>query len=284
MWNRPFQLSDFRSFGKAFCSIPLVSLFIFGIAVTVAAPKDSVAGSGDYVVVGSDTAQGPMIGEILTGANALTLREGESLVMVDGGGAKVKISGPFEGALADAIAAGIETRSAVAAENGGGDWNLVATLANLFSDAGSTTFRSFGGAKATLPDPWLIDIARDGVHCVDASGTPKLWRGPKDGNETATLRNEPTAQEAKVDWTGTADAAAWPIEVSIEDGVQYSIQTQNASLPTLVELRSVPGGLPTRMHAAAWMSDHDCKEQAKVLVLSADIDHLIGELAKDGKF
>lgn len=257
--------------------------FLLGCFVMAAISRDAVAQSHDYVVVEARAISGPMIGEILSGIDLLTLGEEETVTLVDEAGRKLKIAGPYAGTLADAIAAGLGERSSDVATGAG--WNLVASIAGLFSDGGGRSmFRSAVGGAPRMPDPWLIDISRDGVHCVDPVGAPELWRGALFDVSRAVLRNEPTAQEAEVAWPTNLDKATWPIEVSVEDGAQYSIHASGASLPTLVKLKTVPAGLPTRMHAAAWMSDHECKEQARLLVLSADIDHLIGELAKDGKF
>lgn len=248
-------------------------------------PAVMAGSAGKFVVIGAELFQGPRVGEVISDAYELTLDEGESLTLVGEAGEKVMLNGPHDGPISTVIPASPSDEAAQEGEDADTDLNLVATLSHLFADGnGQAVFRSVGGQATAPTNPWSIDVQRDGVHCVDPGNVPLLWRPPRKLLAAVTVRNEPTAQEARVAWATDKNEVPWPIEVSIEDGVQYSLKAEPATMPTLLEIRSVPAGMPTRMHAAAWMSDNDCKEQARLLVLSADIDKLIGDLAEEGKF
>ena len=54
--------------------------------------------------------------------------------------------------------------------------------------------------------------------------------------------------------------------------------------PRAFTVHVVPSSLPTGAHQAAWMAKRRCDRQAPLLVLTAEVDFLIDELARNGRF
>ena len=116
------------------------------------------------------------------------------------------------------------------------------------------------------PDPWVVDIARSGDHCVPAKGTVRLWRAKKDKARILSLKNLGDKSKSVTDWPAGSSALAWPAEVTLGNGARYLLRLKGSRARRKFNLHLVPAGLPTDAHRAAWMAKKGCETQAMRLL------------------
>lgn len=165
-------------------------------------------------------------GKTLTDDAKITLKAGDSIVLLDGKGTRT-LSGP------GTFTAGA---SAVASANTG------STLGALVAGGGERkarigAVRSASGIDKNagkVPNPWYVDVTRSSNMCVAETANVTVWR--PDAASAATI------SIAKADGTsGTIDLAAgqstamWPASVPITDGSQFKLSWEGAKAPTALK-------------------------------------------------
>lgn len=226
------------------------------------------AWASTLVVLDVDGASDLRRGDVLDTDAGLFVPADARLTLVNEAGEKIEVIGPFQGDIDP--------------PDGQAEPQLVATMAALFksnrvSDA-VRTYRTFGTAT---PGPWAYEPAKGGNYCFEDPDRLSLWR-EADRQAKKVLFKAPEA-EAAVQWHSGRAVLDWPIDLPRRNGESYSLAISDGPRVDLTLLR-VPATLPTRMHAAAWMSENGCPNQALLLALTADVDRLLEGLGKAGKF
>ena len=251
----------------------------------------AMAAAPEVVVVKVTRAPQFTTGDILDLSKPIKLPEGASLTLVDTSGRKIHLKGPYSGLL-DTLGKG-ETSASGSSSQGkgfglGNKINVVKSLARLFKSSAvdTSSLGAFRGVSKSLsmPEPWLIDVSQQGDYCVNKGNPVTLWR-PSSGDNSVMLMQETASKAtANIKWTRGVNQLDWPMEVPLNDGADYLVFSGGMAKSTKLTVHLVPEDLPTRIHKAAWMAENKCDKQATLLVVFSDIDKLIDQMAKEGKF
>jgi hypothetical protein len=229
-----------------------IGAFIGLILVLSALP----ASAAEFVVVAGG-APGLMPGQVVQSGATLEIPAGASVTLVSESGKTLTLKGPYSGPAGTGAAGG-----------GNPGPGLIKALSGLLTVSGRET-ASLGAMRGVQPspppDPWVVDIARSGDHCVPAKDPVRLWRAKKDKARILFLKNLGDKSKSVTDWPAGSSALAWPAEVTLGDGGRYLLGLKGSQARRF-NLHLVPAGLPTDAHRAAWMAKKGCVIQAKQLL------------------
>lgn len=228
------------------------------------------AGAADYVIMEYEGEVAYRIGDLVDSAQPVSLPEESSITLVSSTGEKVRVEGPFVGALGSA--------------GDGESAELVQSLALLFREqaewaAKQTLVRSLG--EEPNADPWVFDIDWQSNYCYRKPGDAALWR--KKAVADGSVKISVSGDNISTKWPKGANRLDWPSDMPIAEGDRYSVEL-NQSDKRLIEFKKLPTDLPTRAHMAGWMAENACDDQAVLLMLSAEIDWMLSGLVKSGEF
>ena len=228
------------------------------------------AAAADYVVMESEGETEYRIGDIVNGDDPVSLPESASITLVSAGGEKVRVEGPFVGALGGTE--GTESKE------------LVRSLALLFREqaewaANQQLVRSLG--EEPNADPWVFDIDWKSAYCYRNPGDAALWR--KKALNAGAVEISVSGDRVTSKWPKGANRLDWPADMPITEGDRYSVSLDNSD-SHLIEFKKMPKDLPTRAHMAGWMAENACDDQAVLLMLTAEIDWMLSGLVKSGEF
>lgn len=249
-------------------------------AILVAAAV--AAAAADYVVVRGGEASNFEVGQIIDGEAPVSLADGEALTLIGGHGRKIRIEGPYQGTLAKIDPQSYRTQ--LSNQTGGSDatrsLNVVAAVSNLLRKDGAG---SGADAARRMSDPWMIDVSEPADHYIRDQRSALFWRAETGASDNLKLEAKSFDRSVGIPWPAGADRLEWPVEIAIEDGGNYRMETSRFD-PLAFTVHLVPSSLPTRAHQAAWMAKRKCDRQALLLVLTAEIDFLIDDLARKGRY
>jgi hypothetical protein len=223
----------------------------------------NTATARDLIVIFS-TAPDLQPGQVVKSEAAIDVPDGTQITLIDETGTKLVISGPYNGFLAVASAAG--------AAGASGDGKLLASLTNLLAGAGKETnamgaIRSAGMAK-NLVDPRFINVSRTGHHCVPVEGPVTLWRAKRTKNTRLTLLAFSDQSKKSISWVRGAETVKWPADFALADRAKFAARFKDSMKASLMTIHLVPADLPTIAHRVAWMAERGCSDQAKGLFAS----------------
>ncbi len=207
------------------------------------------------VTASSDEAFKP--GQIVDGSQSLQLADGKSITLVAPGFDAIVINAPFDG-MPDKLLP-------EAARGKKSDPELLSSLSDLYKPEPKTGKRAVYRAKGPK-NPWDINIALPGDHCVNPKGAVKLWRPKPKKAVKVSVKNVKTKQRESFKWPARAKQMTWPTEVPVKNGATYLIRVKGASLSTKLRVHIVPTKFPTTTHQVVWMAKRGCRVQAKKLV------------------
>lgn len=220
------------------------------------------AAANQFVVVASTEAAWKP-GQIVPAGTMFDLPAGAKVTLVGADGSRVQIRGPYRGAPA-----------AITGAAGGGQ--MLQQLAQLVSrertESSALGATRTGGDLIQPPgrDPLAIDVTRPGTQCVAAGKSPVLWRIASSRPASGTLVRSGTDQQGAIRWETGNHSTPWPQSVAAIGGARYVIRLRDRPQPTEIELKLVPGNLPSVGHQALWMNDQGCAEQARLLLQTED--------------
>ncbi|MFV3130317.1 hypothetical protein [Niveispirillum sp. KHB5.9] len=180
---------------------------------------------------------------------ALTLADGARLVLIGEDGSQVTLRGPFKGAPAGA--------------GQGATQQLAGLLSARGTDATSLGAVRDAGAKAALPDPWLVDAASSGSACVKVGQEVVLWRADAAKPASLTLMPADRAWTANAEWPAGEGRLALP-ELPITDGGTMLFELDGAAAAVTFHL--LPASVTAPRMAAGWMAAKQCDRQARALL------------------
>jgi hypothetical protein len=222
------------------------------IAIAAIAALSATAAVANILVVRSSgpSAKAYPPGRALAPGARLTLRQGDTVVLLDGRGTRT-LRGP--GSYAAGAAAQVTTRSALSATNN----DRIGRI----------------GASRTAPDQprspsiWHVDVSQSATVCVADPRNVVLWR--PSAARTVNLSIAPSmggAGARTVAWTAGQSTLAWPAELRILNDAEYRLSVEGVALPTRLKFRILPAA-PAGIEAqAAAFIQNGCQTQLDVLI------------------
>ena len=200
------------------------------------------------------------IGQVINSASNIQLKDGATLTLISQNGKLVVLTGPRSGP--------VKTRDPEEKTE-----SLIPSLKKIISgektEADSLgVMRSLGTNRKAVPEnPWAIIATRSGKYCVSLSRPVVLWRPDSQKTRALVLLNTGNENEVKTVWHAGQNILYWPRLLQLVDGATYRVDLAgNSRLPRLT-IAIVPE-LPTPAHAAVWMSQNGCPQQALRLLTS----------------
>jgi len=188
-------------------------------------------------------------GKALAPNARLTLRQGDSLVLLDGRGTRT-LRGP--GSFTAGAAAQVGTRSALTVNNGGRIGRVGAS-------------RTAEDAPRS-PSIWHVDATQSATVCVADPANVRLWR--PSATETVDLRIAPVAggNARTVSWAAGQSTLAWPADLRVANNGEYRLTIPGVAVPTRLRFRVLPSA-PTGLEAQAQaFIQNGCQAQLDVLI------------------
>jgi len=194
-------------------------------------------------------------GQIIKTGTTLSIPEGAKVTLVSETGKMVILKGPHSGPVAI-------QESGKTADNG-----LISSLSNLLDASGkdkmSLGVMRSGRVQAPPPgDPWVIDVARTGNHCVNKNWGAKLWRTKTANARTLSLKNLQDKSKSTIEWPAGSHVLDWPADVTLTNGGQYLLRVKGEGAFRKIDLHIAPDDLSMDIHLVAWLTNKGCKKQA----------------------
>jgi hypothetical protein len=214
----------------------------------------TTAAAADVLVVRSAGPSAKMFppGKALSEKAPITLKANDTLVVLDGRGTRT-IRGP--GTFAPGSAQARTQTAAVASAP------TPLRRARIGAVRGTGTTQA-AARPATL---WHVDVSRSSNICLADKANVTLWRA--DATKPVTLTIAPAGRAAqKVQWAAGQPTLAWPEELPIADGTDYSLSWDGAAAPTKIRFKTLatkPAGLEDM---ASSLIVNNCNAQLDLLI------------------
>jgi hypothetical protein len=222
-----------------------VVLVLFSLGIPSAAP------AADLVVVEA-RGVGLHPGDVIDDTRTLSLKEGQHVTLVSADGATFKLHGPYN--------------AAPGAVQDGGDSELTMGLRVLVTQ---TVRRNEEGVTRTgvprvvLPEPWLLNVSRNGIVCLRPGERPVLWREQTDRASSLAVMPGDRTWRAEATWPAGSDQLLVPSTLPITGGKTYRVRLDDSD--AVVAVKFVPKTLTTRAMQVAWLAESGCDPQAEAL-------------------
>jgi hypothetical protein len=222
---------------------PALVLALSGISVT-AAPLIVVDARGGSLKKGQK----------IDSAQPITLKEGESVTLINQEGKTVTLRGKFSGLPMMGAGAAANPKQALGA--------LVGTRNAQTGTLGAV--RSLGLSRAIpLPEPWLIDVSTPGERCLRPGQQPIWWRPEVGASQKFTLL--PIDQSWRVDFEWAAGQHTIPAPPLAKFEGQTVFMIRMGEREYGITLHLVPTNLDGSA-LASWMIEKGCMQQADALL------------------
>jgi hypothetical protein len=216
------------------------------LAVLLAAAAGSAAANVLVVRSAGPSAGAYPAGRSLPDNARITLRAGDTLVVLGGTGTRT-FRGPGTFSPSAAVQAGPRTLAA-----NDGRRARIGAVRNA-------------GIVPRSPTIWHVDVTQSGTLCLAGTANVMLWR--PDASVPVTLTVTPSGgSPSNVQWPAGQATLAWPSAVPIVNGGAYSFAQPGVAVPTQIIFKTL-GTEPTDLQAvAAALIANRCQEQLDVLV------------------
>lgn len=235
-------------------SIRYLIMFGLGLATVFFWPLNVSAAN---LVVMESKVSGYKVGQSLDASVTMTLKPGESLVLIASDGKVYKLSGPYSG---PPIPRGTKPAS-------DSQQALAGMLASR--DARTSSVGVFRSLKpvATPMDPWWISLSTpDASRCARAGAKVQLWRQDIRRSENvsvASVRGD--AWLTDVQWREGESLLliAPPVNVSLE---AVTLSVMRTGSESKFVLNWIPAGVDDPVILISWMREKGCHSQADALL------------------
>ena len=230
--------------------------YSFGRLALAALLVSGAASAGANVLVVRST--GPSAGAYPAGRSLpdnaqIALRTGDTLVVLASGGTRT-FRGPGTFSPSQAVQAGTRTTTAA---NG--------------RRARIGAVRSAGIVPASPTTIWHIDASQSGNMCLADTSNVMLWRADTSQATSVTISGA-GGSSRQVAWPAGEATLAWPSDLSISDGAQYSLAQPGVAVPSRVTFRTLSSQTDDLSEVAAALIERECQEQLDLLVDSAPVE------------
>ena len=197
----------------------IAALLGFMLASTAAAAPLVVRSSGP-------SAKAYPAGKAIADNAKITLKAGDTIVLLDGKGTRT-LSGPGTFSAAATATAAATTGSTLSAlVSGGGERRArigaVRSASGVDKNAGKN------------PNVWYVDVTRSSNMCIADPSTVTLWRPGADQPATIKIvRADGTSSDLAV--PAGQSVAPWPSSLPVTDGSQFKLSWEGAKTPTTVK-------------------------------------------------
>jgi hypothetical protein len=125
------------------------------------------------------------------------------------------------------------------------------------------TIRAGKDAKP-LPSPWLIDVTRPGIRCLQEDSQPVFWR--PDSDREVQFKIIPADRSYQVDAKWPAQEMLYKSEkIQFLNAQQYLTVTINDE-DFNIQISEVPKEIPEGLLLIGWMIEKGCVQQADALI------------------
>jgi hypothetical protein len=190
-------------------------------------------------------------GATVDAAKPLVLKQGQHVTLITEAGATLQIDGPYD-----------QPPSA-----GGQGRSITATLAALGTEHNARTGEAGvtrGVNGNTLPDPWLLDVSRNGNVCLRENAQPVFWRPDASGSADLIVMPDDRSWKSQGTWPAGTQRLTVTTDVPMHSGATYVVDFNGSEYALAVNV--VPASLPNDSVRAAWMAQKGCEAQAEALL------------------
>ena len=195
-------------------------------------------------------------GSIIPAKRVLTLKDGDSLDVIDGAVMRT-IKGPGN------IAAGKVSQQQA---------DMLTQIFNRSNQRrpGIAAVRGVSQAR-TPPGLWHLNVSASGSFCVPDGQTPTLWRDGSGAEAQVEIVQLSTGVASKLAWPGDTSSLAWPTALPFRDQDQYQILLETDDPPRAqVVFRRIAPRSPSLTDLAAELADKQCFAQLDTLRASLE--------------
>ena len=176
----------------------------------------------------------------------ITLRAGDTLVVLAGGGTRT-FRGP--GTYSPGTAARAGTRTVAAND---GRRARIGAVRNA-------------GIVPRSPTIWHVDVTQSGTICLANAGNVMLWRPDATAPDRLTI-TAPGGASRQLDWPAGQATLAWPSDAPIAGGGAYGFRQAGVAVPTQIVFRTLNSEPSDLQAVAAALIENGCRDQLDVLV------------------
>jgi hypothetical protein len=193
------------------------------------------------------------VGSSIDSDKPLQLEEGERITLIRSDGVAVTLRGPYNQPPMPKKSSQTDPKLALAA--------LVATRDARTNSVG--TIRAGKDAKP-LPSPWLIDVTRPGIRCLQQDTQPVFWR--PDSDRDIQFKIIPADRSYQVD-------TIWPAKETLYKSEKIQFLNAQQYLTVTIEeeefniqISEIPKEIPEGLLLTGWMIEKGCVQQADALI------------------
>ena len=235
-----------RKKSKLFKSIWLSFAFTFFASISDIALADAL-------IVMETRGTNLKSGATIDGDKPLQLVEGERLTLIRTDGVTVTIKGPFNGVPISKQASSNDSKNAFSA-----------LLANRDARTNSIGVIRAGFDAKEIPDPWYVDVSRNGVRCVVEGSKPKYWRPKTDTESNLTILPIDQSFQIKAQFEKGVDSIYFN-ELQINNtNTFFKFIFEDQEFP--IQMILIPKDISNEIILSAWMIEKGCVQQADALI------------------
>ncbi|HEX8655154.1 MAG TPA: hypothetical protein VF693_08025 [Allosphingosinicella sp.] len=225
-------------------------LTYFAIAAVAAFCASAAAANVLIVRSSGPSAKAYPPGRSLAPNARVTLRQGDTIVLLDGRGTRT-LRGPAS--FAAGAAAQVTSRSALTVNNNG-------RIGRVGASRGTPE-------QPRSPSIWHVDVSRSGTVCVPGASNVMLWR--PSATRTLSLQIGPAMMGGTprtIAWSAGDATLAWPSDMRIANDAEYRLSVAGVPVPTRLRFRVLPAA-PSGIEAtAAALIQNGCQAQLDLLI------------------
>jgi len=192
-------------------------------------------------------------GDMIDDTKPFVLREGQHVTLIAVNGSTVKLDGPYD-------------KTAAAGEEGG-DASMSVALNALMTQSAARTEAGVVRAGLThvaLPEPWLMNVSRNGNVCLRQGERPVFWRETLRGKGDLSVIPGDNSWKAQATWPAGEAELVVHGTMPVEGGGTYRVTLDGNEADITVNI--IPAELRSDAMRAAWMAHVGCEAQAEALV------------------
>jgi len=130
---------------------------------------------------------------------------------------------------------------------------------------------------AVLPDPWSVDISRDGERCLLEGEQTNWWRPDNTTEQKFSILPVDRSWRADFAWKAGTDLMAIPKIDEFEKQSVVLVRMNGKEYP--ISINMLPADLNNDFILASWMIEKGCVQQADALLKTLEQTAVVDEQA-----